>query len=268
MSDNASSNYLMTRELQSTLEASRIESSALRNHIPWMAHVIQLALCAFMCSLVVKAGTRSWDAHECNTQFGQNESMDIGKSQRLRREGTTGINEVSAMKPGLSKIIEKVHISRYFECSETDLHIEENGCCIDYTDTWSSKRVHWLSRRQSPYRGTSDYGCHDPLELDGGVGWARLLITWLHTRVAWKAQITAITGHSSQPKMNAPLWSMSWKCWGNSDIEPCCCRRCIQSHCIELSQCTEICSITWMVWCELWLRNKLHGSKTCYSLWS
>jgi len=52
--DNASSNYSMTRELQSTLEASGIEWPALRNHIPCMAHVIQLALGAFMSSLGVK----------------------------------------------------------------------------------------------------------------------------------------------------------------------------------------------------------------------
>jgi hypothetical protein len=58
--DNASSNYSMTRELQSTLEASGIEWPALRNHIPCMAHVIQLALGAFMNSLGVKGRTKSW----------------------------------------------------------------------------------------------------------------------------------------------------------------------------------------------------------------
>jgi len=46
------------------------------------------------------------------------------------------------MRPGFAKIIEKVLISRYFESAETDLHIAENACCIDYTDTWFSKRVH------------------------------------------------------------------------------------------------------------------------------
>jgi hypothetical protein len=49
--DNASSNYSMTRELQSTLEASGIELPALRKHIPCMVHVIQLALGAFITSL-------------------------------------------------------------------------------------------------------------------------------------------------------------------------------------------------------------------------
>jgi len=46
-----------------------------------MAHVIQLALGAFMSSLSVKGHTKSWEAHERDQQFGQNESRDIGKSQ-------------------------------------------------------------------------------------------------------------------------------------------------------------------------------------------
>jgi hypothetical protein len=109
--DNASSSYSMTRELQLTLEASGIEWPAFRNHIPCMAHVIQLALGAFKSSLGVKGRTKSWEAHECDQQFGENESIDIGKSQRLRKEGNDRINKVSAMRPGLAKIIEKVRIS-------------------------------------------------------------------------------------------------------------------------------------------------------------
>jgi len=108
---NASSNYSMTRELQSTLEASGIEWPALSNHIPCMAHVIQLALGAFMSSLGVQGRTKSWEAHERDQQFGEIESIDIGKSQRLPKEGNAIINKVLAMKPGLAKIIEKVCIS-------------------------------------------------------------------------------------------------------------------------------------------------------------
>jgi len=132
----------MTRELQSSLEASGIEWPAQRNHILCMAHVIQLALGAFMSSLGVKGSTKSRVAHEHTQQFGQNECVDIGKSQRLRKDSNARINKVSAMKPGLAKRIEKVRISRYFESAETDLHVAENACCIDYTDTWSSKQVH------------------------------------------------------------------------------------------------------------------------------
>jgi hypothetical protein len=76
-----------------------------------MVHVIQLALGAFMSSLGVKGCTKSWEAHERNQQFGENESIDIGKSQRLRQEGNARINKVVAMRPGLAKIIEKICIS-------------------------------------------------------------------------------------------------------------------------------------------------------------
>jgi len=85
---------------------------------------------------------QSWEAHERDQQFGENESRDIGKSQRLRKEGNARINKVSAIRPGLAKIIEKVCISTCFESPETDLHIAENACCIDYADTWSAKPVH------------------------------------------------------------------------------------------------------------------------------
>jgi hypothetical protein len=109
--DNASSNYSMTRELESTLEGSGIEWLALRNHIPCVAHVIQLPLDAFMSSLGVKGHTKSSEAHHRDQQFGENESMNIGKSRRLRKEGNGRINMVSAMRPGLAKIVEKVCIS-------------------------------------------------------------------------------------------------------------------------------------------------------------
>jgi len=121
------------------LEASGIEWPALRNHIPSMGHVIQLAVGAFMSSLSVKGRTKSWEAHQRDQQFGENESVDIGKSQRLPKEGNARIIKVSAMKPCLAKIIEKVRISRYFESAETYLQIAENASCIDYADTWSSK---------------------------------------------------------------------------------------------------------------------------------
>jgi len=108
---NASSYHSVTQEPQSTVEASSIQWPPLRNHIPCMAHVIQLALCAFTSSLGVKGRTKSSEAHERNQQFGENESINIGKSQRHRKEGNARIDKVSAMKPGLAKIIEKVGIS-------------------------------------------------------------------------------------------------------------------------------------------------------------
>jgi len=70
----------MTRELQSILEASGIEWAALQNNIPCVAHDIQLASGAFMSSLGVKGPTKSWEALVHDQQFGENESIDIGKS--------------------------------------------------------------------------------------------------------------------------------------------------------------------------------------------
>jgi hypothetical protein len=64
-----------------------------------------------MSRLGVKGRTKFWEAHERDQQFGENESIDIAKSQRLRKEGNARINKVSAMRPGLAKIIEKVRIS-------------------------------------------------------------------------------------------------------------------------------------------------------------
>jgi hypothetical protein len=109
--NDTSSNNSMTRKLQSTLEASGIEWPALWNHIPCMMHVKQLALGAFISCLGVKGRTKSWEAYEHEQQCGENESIDIGKSQRLQKEGNVRINTVSAMRPGLAKIIEKVRIS-------------------------------------------------------------------------------------------------------------------------------------------------------------
>jgi len=90
-----------------------------------------------MSSLGLIGSTKSWEAHEHDQQFGENATIDIGKSQRLREEGNARINKVSAMRPGLATIIEKVCISRYFESHEADLHIAQNACCISDANTWS-----------------------------------------------------------------------------------------------------------------------------------
>jgi len=187
--DDASTNYSMTCELQSTLDTSGIEWPALRNHILCMAHVIQLALGAFMSSLRVKGRTKSWEAHERNQQFGENEHIDIGKSQRLGKEGNARINKVSARRPALAKIIEIVRVSTYFGSPETDLHIAENACCTDYAATWLSRWVDWPSKRHSPHRSTTYYGCDDMLELDTGVASASLPSMGIYPRVALKSKI-------------------------------------------------------------------------------
>jgi len=179
----------MTCTIQITLEACGIEWPALKNHIQCMAHIIQPALGAFMSTLGVTGHTKSWEAHEHDQQFGENESTDIGMSQRVRKQGNARINKVSAMRPYLAKIIETVHISTYFESAQTDLHIAENACCIDYTDTWSSKWAHSLSKSQHPDCSTTHYGCEDSLELDTEVARAHLPITSIHTGVAYTPTI-------------------------------------------------------------------------------
>jgi hypothetical protein len=62
-----------------------------------MTQIIQLALGVFMSSRSVKGPTKSWETHECDQQFEENESIDIGKSQRFQKEGITRINKMSAM---------------------------------------------------------------------------------------------------------------------------------------------------------------------------
>jgi len=92
-----------------------------------------------MSSLGVKDYTKSWKAHERDQQFEENERIDTARIKILRKEGNARINIVSALRPGLAKIIGKVHISTYFECPETEHQIGENACCINYAATCSSK---------------------------------------------------------------------------------------------------------------------------------
>ena len=98
--NTASLNYSMTREPQSILQSTGIQWPALRNHIPCMAYVTQLVVGAVMSSLGVKGHTKSWEAYECDQQFGENERIEIGNSQRLREESNARINKVSDMRPG------------------------------------------------------------------------------------------------------------------------------------------------------------------------
>jgi hypothetical protein len=102
--DYGPSNYSMTRDLQSTLESSVIKWAVLQNHLVCIAHVIHLAIGAFMISLCAKGCTKSSEAHKRNQQFGENESIDIGKSQRLRKEGNAKMNTVSFMRLGSAKM--------------------------------------------------------------------------------------------------------------------------------------------------------------------
>ena len=107
-----------------------------------MAWVIQLAVGVFMHSLGVKDYTKFSESHQPGQQCGENESIVIGKSQICRKDGNARINKVSAMRPGLPKINEKVCISRNVESPESDYHIAVNACWIDYTEMRSLDQVH------------------------------------------------------------------------------------------------------------------------------
>ena len=77
------------------------------NHITCLAHIFQLAVGGDMSSLGVKGRTQSWEVHERDQQFGENESTVIGKSQRLRKKGNATVHNVTVMRPGLGMIIDK-----------------------------------------------------------------------------------------------------------------------------------------------------------------
>ena len=100
--DNASSNYSMTRSLQLLLEESGVEWCAEQNHMPCMAHVIQLALGAFMNSLGVKGRQKSWEDTE------RDKMADDGGHGRKKRSGGARVERVALLECGFNKIVEKV----------------------------------------------------------------------------------------------------------------------------------------------------------------
>jgi hypothetical protein len=90
----------MMSALSTTNMASRIEWPGVMHYIPCMAIIKLLAIGAFMSSHCVKGPTKCRKAHECNQQCAENESIDIGNSQRLPKAGHARINNLSAMSPG------------------------------------------------------------------------------------------------------------------------------------------------------------------------
>jgi len=181
--------YLINQQLQSKLEACVMKCHEMVNHITCMAHVIQLVLGAFMSSLKVEGHTKCWEADERDQQIGENYCCDIGKSQRHRKEGNALINILCTMKPGFATIIEKVCISTYSERPETDQWIVENACCIEFADTWSSKRVCWMSTSQCNCCGTTYYRFPDWVEIISGDASLGLPMTRIHLLVAAESTI-------------------------------------------------------------------------------
>lgn len=99
--DNASSNYTMLKELQRCLKTMEVEWSAAQNHIPCMAHIIQLSLSAFMGSLGVKGRNKSWEE-------GVRDEISEDKRTKNSKVGTTRVRTIVSMRAGFNKIIEKV----------------------------------------------------------------------------------------------------------------------------------------------------------------
>jgi len=154
-----------------------------------MAHIIQLGLGVLMNNLGVIDCTKFWEADERDKQIGENNSIDIGKSQKLWMEGNARINEVLAMRPDLAKIIEKKRMSGSSAYPQTNFHIAVTTSCLDYADTWSSKLVHWLSNSHSPNPSTVQYTCEERVEFDDGFTWVSLPITRIHIQLAQACNI-------------------------------------------------------------------------------
>lgn len=144
LTNNTFSNYSVTQEVQPTVQASGIGWRALRNTITCMAHIVQITSGGFMSSPSANSPTKCWESPEQDQQVGEHQQTAIRKSERLRTEGNARIDRVSAMGAGFASIIENIHISRYFESHETNLHTAGNVCCIEYTETACLKGVHSL----------------------------------------------------------------------------------------------------------------------------
>jgi hypothetical protein len=91
----------MAKFLQSSLKTIDIDWSAAKNHIPCMAHVIQLALDAFMDALGVKGRQKCWEEQE-------RERLTEGGTKKGRR-GIARVDRIIRMKSGFGKIMEKVY---------------------------------------------------------------------------------------------------------------------------------------------------------------
>jgi hypothetical protein len=164
-----------------------------------------------MRSLGITGCTKCGEAHEYDRQSGENESIDIGKSQRLRTEGNARINIVSVMRSGLAKIIEKECISWCFESYEADLHIAENVCCINYANTWSPKMsLLTLEKPKSTFQYFRLWMRRHIGTLQGSSSSTPTIYGNSHS-CGFKTQNPVNMGHYSHLRMNGKLSSMPSK---------------------------------------------------------
>jgi len=141
----------------------------------------------------VLGGPSAWSAIWREWKHSHRDESKTGK------RGNARINKVSAIRPGLAKIIEKLRISSHFGRPETDHHIAENACCVEYADTWLSKRDSRLSKCQSTNHSTTNHGFENMVVYDTRVAGASLPITRFQLRVAQKSKIQwlAATFHNT-----------------------------------------------------------------------
>jgi len=179
-----------------------------------MASIIRLALGAFISRHRGKCLTKCLEAHEHNQQFGENACIDIGKSQRLRKEGNARINKVLTIRWDLAKLIEKLHIAKSYGYAVTGLHIEENDYWIDYTYTNLSERDHWLSTSQSMSWSAINYECESPVHFDTGVAWVYSPLISIHSQGAQESNTLSIpvTHHYGWliDHCQVPCWSFQF----------------------------------------------------------
>jgi hypothetical protein len=89
----ASSNWLITDELQSTLTASGIEWPVLQNHIPCIAHNIQLVFGVFMSTLLVKAAPSLGKPMSTISNLERIQALPLGRVQDFERRATLASTE-------------------------------------------------------------------------------------------------------------------------------------------------------------------------------
>jgi len=262
-----SSKYSATWEPQSPVKCSVIAMRAFLNQNRRMAEAIQLVRGTLMRSVGVQGRIKFWGANQCDQQFGENRSSDIGKSQRLPKEGNVRITKMLAMWPHMAKLIEKVPIWRNIESPETDLHIAVNGCSIDYAGTGSLKQVHSLSKCQITSHITTNNGCENMQKFITGAASVSLPIMLVHPQVGKSIQNLVLTTHSSHHMLNWPSSSISWKMHGQSDTEPCGLLHSIRLLCIMLFQHTMRCLFIGIALSNFCLWRRLSGRKADTSQW-
>jgi len=225
----------MTCELQSTLEASAIEWPALGNNIPSMAHIMQLALSAIRSSLGVQGHTKSWQAHELNQPYGENEAGHW-QGSKTTKWGQCSNQQAVGYETRFSKDNwESMYFKLFWKSWNGPSYSRE---CLLYWLRWHlvvENSLLDVNKPESPswcylVRMWSQAGSRHCCWLSEPPDYENSLTS------GSRNQNPVSTSHSSQHRMRRPLSSTSWKFRGHSITGHCGYRKGIRSHCITLSQ--------------------------------